>query len=145
VRIALLHGPNLDRLGRREPEIYGSTTLEEVDAAVTALGATLGVEVEAFQSNFEGAFLDHVAGLAGRVDGIVINAAAWTHTSVAVRDALLSTGLPFVEVHMSNVSAREEFRKHSYLSDVAAGVVYGFGVESYLLGLRGIHAHLTTT
>jgi len=144
VKIALLHGPNLDRLGQREPDVYGSTTLEEVDAAVVELAESLGVAVETFQSNFEGVFLDHLADLSGRVDGIVINAAAWTHTSVALRDALLASGLPFVEVHMSNVSAREEFRKHSYLSDVAAGVVYGFGVHSYLLGLRGIHAHLTT-
>lgn len=144
MRVALLHGPNLDRLGQREPEIYGSTTLGEIDAAVAGLADSLGLELETFQSNFEGAFLDHVASLAGRVDGIVINAAAWTHTSVALRDALLATGIPFVEVHMSNVSAREEFRKHSYLSDVASGVVYGFGAQSYLLGLRGIHAHLTT-
>lgn len=144
MRIALLHGPNLDRLGQREPDIYGSTTLEEIDGEVIRLAESLGVEIETFQSNFEGAFLDHVAALVGRVDGIVINAAAWTHTSVAVRDALLATGIPFVEVHMSNVSAREEFRKHSYLSDVAAGVVYGFGKQSYLLGLRGVHAHLTT-
>jgi len=139
-----LHGPNLDRLGQREPEIYGSTTLDEIDTATSALAEELGIELETFQSNFEGAFVDHVASLGGRVEGIVVNAAAWTHTSVAVRDALLATGVPFVEVHMSNVSAREEFRKHSYLSDVALGVVYGFGPQSYLLGLRGIHAHLNT-
>jgi 3-dehydroquinate dehydratase-2 len=145
VRIALLHGPNLDRLGVREPEIYGSETLADINRSVVALGSSLGLEVEPFQSNFEGAFLDHVAALTDRVDGIVINPAAWTHTSVALRDALAATGLPFVEVHLSNVSAREEFRKHSYLSDLAVGVVYGFGVDSYLLGLRGLHARLTTT
>jgi 3-dehydroquinate dehydratase-2 len=145
VRIALLHGPNLDRLGAREPEIYGSDTLADIDRTVVALGASLGVEVEPFQSNFEGVFLDHIATLPNQVDGIVINPAAWTHTSVALRDALAATGLPFVEVHLSNVSAREEFRKHSYLSDLAVGVVYGFGVESYLLGLRGLHARLTAT
>jgi len=145
VNIALLHGPNLDRLGVREPEIYGSDTLHDIDGRVVALGASLGVEVVPFQSNFEGTFLDHVGTLASEVDGVVINPAAWTHTSVALRDALAATGLPFVEVHLSNVSAREEFRKHSYLSDLAVGVVYGFGVESYLLGLRGLHAHLTAT
>ena len=144
MRVALLHGPNLDRLGVREPEIYGSLTLDEIDRRVVGLGESLGVDVEPFQSNFEGAFLEHVAELSGRVDGVVINPAAWTHTSVALRDALVASGLPFVEVHLSNVSAREEFRKHSYLSDLAVGVVYGFGVESYLLGLRGLHAHLTT-
>lgn len=145
MRIALLHGPNLDRLGVREPEIYGSTTLAEIDRRVVALGESLGVEVEPFQSNAEGAFLDHVGEIADRVDGIVINPAAWTHTSVALRDALAASGLPFVEVHLSNISAREEFRKHSWLSDLAVGVVYGFGAESYLLGLRGLHAHLTAT
>ncbi len=145
MRIALLHGPNLDRLGAREPEIYGSLTLAEIDARVVELGRELGAEVAPFQSNFEGAFLDHVATLPAAVDGIVINPAAWTHTSVALRDSLAATGLPFVEVHLSNVSAREEFRKHSYLSDLAIGVVYGFGVESYLLGLRGLHSHLTAT
>ena len=145
MRIAVLHGPNLDRLGRREPEVYGTTTLEEIDDLVRAQAAELGVEVETFQSNSEGAFLDHVAAAGARVDGFVVNAAAWTHTSVAVRDALVATGLPFVEVHLSNVSAREEFRRISYLSDVAAGVVYGFGPQSYLLGLRGLHARLATT
>lgn len=144
MRIALLHGPNLDRLGEREPDVYGSATLQEIDRRVADLGETLGVTVEPFQSNSEGAFLDHVGGLPAAVDGIVINPAAWTHTSVALRDALAATGLPFVEVHLSNVSAREEFRKHSWLSDLAIGVVYGFGVESYLLGLRGLHAHLST-
>jgi len=144
VRVALLHGPNLDRLGRREPEIYGSLTLDEIDRRVVELGESLGLTVEPFQSNFEGTFLEHVAEVADHVDGVVINPAAWTHTSVALRDALAASRLPFVEVHLSNVSAREEFRKHSYLSDLAVGVVYGFGVESYLLGLRGLHAHLTT-
>lgn len=144
MRIAVLHGPNLDRLGTREPDVYGSTTLEEIDALLADLGGELGIDVETFQSNFEGAFLDHVGALRERVDGIVVNAAAWTHTSVAVRDALVGTGLPFVEVHMSNVHAREEFRQRSWLSDVATGVVYGFGAQSYLLGLRGLHAHLDT-
>lgn len=144
MRISVLHGPNLNRLGHREPEVYGSTTLEEIDQLIRGEAEELGVEVETFQSNLEGAFLDHVAAAAGRVDGFVVNAAAWTHTSVAVRDALVATGKPFVEVHLSNVSAREEFRRVSYLSDVAAGVVYGFGPQSYLLGLRGLRAHLTT-
>jgi len=144
MNVALLHGPNLDRLGMREPEIYGSLTLDEVDRRVVELGESLGLTVEPFQSNFEGEFLEHIAAVSARVGGVVINPAAWTHTSVAVRDAMAASQLPFVEVHLSNISAREEFRRHSYLSDLAVGVVYGFGVESYLLGLRGLHAHLTT-
>lgn len=142
MRIAIIHGPNLRLLGRREPEVYGSATLEEIDDALLELGEELGAAVETFQSNSEGQLLDHVEELMDRVDGIVINPAAFTHTSVALRDGLAAGGLPFVEVHLSNTSARERFRKHSYLAPMAVGTVQGFGKESYLLGLRGLIAHL---
>jgi 3-dehydroquinate dehydratase-2 len=145
LRIAVVHGPNLNLLGRREPELYGAATLADVNEAVAALGRELGVEVGAFQSNVEGALVDHVQGRVGEVDGFLINAGAYTHTSVALRDALLGVGLPFVEVHLSNVFAREAFRHHSFLADRAVGVVAGFGVESYLLGLRALHSHLRRT
>lgn len=142
MRIAIIHGPNLRLLGRREPEVYGSATLEEIDDALLELGEELGAAVETFQSNSEGQLLDHCEELMDRVDGIVINPAAYTHTSVALRDGLAAVGLPFVEVHLSNTSARERFRKHSYLAPMAVGTVQGFGKESYLLGLRGLIAHL---
>ena len=138
----MIHGPNLRLLGRREPEVYGTATLADVDAALMDLASQLDVELETFQSNHEGEILDHVEDAAGRVDGFVINPGALTHTSVALRDALAGVDRPFVEVHLSNTAAREPFRHHSYLSGVAAGVVYGFGVESYLLGLRGLVARL---
>jgi len=138
----VIHGPNLRLLGRREPEVYGTATLSDVNTALIELAERLDVELETFQSNHEGEILDHVEDAAGRVDGFVINPGALTHTSVALRDALAGVDRPFVEVHLSNTAAREPFRHHSYLSGVAAGVVYGFGVESYLLGLRGLVARL---
>jgi 3-dehydroquinate dehydratase-2 len=138
-RILVLHGPNLNRLGRREPHVYGSVTLADIDAKLATLGAQLGVDVLTFQSNWEGALIDrvHQAGDDG-THGILINPGGLTHTSVALRDALLAIALPFVEVHLSNVHAREPFRRHSYFSDAAVGVVCGFGAESYELGLRGL-------
>lgn len=142
MKISVIHGPNLGSLGRREPEVYGTTTLQDVDRALAAHATDLGVEVESFQSNSEGAILDHLEAVADRVAGIVINPGGLTHTSVALRDGLVAAGLPFVEVHLSNVHARERFRRHSYLAPVAVGVVAGFGVESYLLGLRGLVTHL---
>jgi 3-dehydroquinate dehydratase-2 len=142
MRIAIIHGPNLRLLGRREPEVYGSATLGEIDDALLELGEELGAVVETFQSNSEGQLLDHLEELMDRVDGIVINPAAYTHTSVALRDGLAAVGLPFVEVHLSNTSARERFRRQSYLAPMAVGTVQGFGKESYLLGLRGLIAHL---
>lgn len=138
--IAILHGPNLRLLGRREPEVYGYETLEEMEDRVRALGRELGVEVESFQSNTEGALLDYIEAASQRVVGFVINAGALTHTSIALRDCLVGVGLPFVEVHLSNTSAREDFRQGSFLAPVAGGVVYGFGPDSYLLGLRGLVA-----
>jgi len=142
LNVAVIHGPNLRLLGRREPHIYGHQTLEEVNALVRALAEELGAEVEFFQSNQEGEILDHLEDVAERADGILINAAGLTHTSVALRDGLVGVGLPFVEVHLSNTAGRERFRRHSYLSPVALGVVYGFGADSYLLGLRGLVSHL---
>jgi len=142
MRIGVVHGPNLRLLGRREPEVYGQDTLDDVNGAVRALATELGVEVEAFQSNHEGELLDFIEEASGRVDGFLVNPGALTHTSVALRDALLGVDRPFVEVHLSNTAAREPFRRHSYLADVAAGAVYGFGVHSYLLGLRGLVARI---
>ncbi|HIF07503.1 MAG TPA: type II 3-dehydroquinate dehydratase [Gemmatimonadetes bacterium] len=142
MRIALIHGPNLGLLGRRETEVYGTDTLADINGAVDALASELGVEVEAFQSNSEGAILDFLEEAGQRVDGFLINAAGLTHTSVALRDGLVGVGLPFVEVHISNTAAREDFRHHSYLSPVAAGVVQGFGSQGYLLALRGLVARI---
>jgi 3-dehydroquinate dehydratase-2 len=143
VRIALIHGPNLGLLGRREPEVYGTDTLDDINGAVESLGTELGVEVETFQSNSEGDILDFLEEAGERVDGYLINPGGLTHTSVALRDGLVAVGLPFVEVHLSNTTAREPFRRESYLSPVAAGVVLGFGAQGYLLALRGLVAQLT--
>lgn len=142
MRIGVVHGPNLNLLGTREPEVYGRATLEDVNAAVAALAAELGVEVEFFQSNHEGALVDHVQAAAARVKGFVVNAGAYTHTSIALSDALAGVARPYVEVHLSNVFARERFRHRSYLAAGAVGVVSGFGAESYRLGLRGLVEHL---
>jgi 3-dehydroquinate dehydratase-2 len=142
VRIAVVHGPNLNLLGLREPGVYGRQTLAEIDASVRALAAELGAEAECFQSNSEGALVDHVQQAAARVDGFVVNAAAYTHTSIALRDALVGVARPFVEVHLSNVHAREPFRHASFLAPVALGVVSGFGADSYRLGIRALLAHL---
>ncbi len=142
MRIALIHGPNLGLLGRREPEVYGSTTLDDINGAVESLGSELGVQVETFQSNWEGAILDFLEEASERVDGFLINPGGLTHTSVALRDGLAAVGLPFVEVHLSNTTARERFRRHSYISPLAAGVVQGFGSQGYLLALRGLVARI---
>jgi len=143
VRIALIHGPNLSQLGQRETEVYGTDTLDDINGAVESLGSELGVEVEIFQSNSEGAILDFLEEAGQRVDGFVINPGGLTHTSVALRDGLVGVGLPFVEVHLSNTTAREPFRRHSYLSPVASGVVLGFGSQGYLLALRGLITRIT--
>lgn len=139
MKVLVVHGPNLNRLGKREPAVYGQDTLADIDARLVALGDALNVTVETYQSNWEGALIDrvHRAGDEG-FGGIVINPGGLTHTSVALRDALLAVALPFVEVHLSNVHAREPFRRHSYFSDAAVGVVTGFGAQSYELGLRGL-------
>lgn len=140
--VAVLHGPNLNLLGRREPEIYGRETLSDIDRSLNSLGAELGVRVESFQSNGEGELVDRIQSAGERVDGFVVNMGAYTHTSIAIRDALVGVGRPFVEVHLSNVHAREPFRRTSLLADRAVGVVTGFGAESYRLGLRGLVHHL---
>jgi 3-dehydroquinate dehydratase II len=144
VKVAVIHGPNLNLLGRREPEVYGRETLVDIEGRLTELAAELGVEVEFFQSNHEGEILDHLAEAGERVDGFVVNAGGLTHTSVALRDGLAGAGRPFVEVHLSNTAAREDFRRRSLLAPVAVGVVFGFGARSYLLGLRGLVDHLAT-
>lgn len=141
-RVGVLHGPNLNTLGTREPAIYGHRSLADVDLHVEKAAESLGVDVVSFQSNLEGALVDWIQEVAERVDGFVVNAAGFTHTSVALRDALVASGRPFVEVHLSNVFARESFRHESVLADVAVGVVSGFGAESYALGLRGLLASI---
>ena len=140
--VSVVHGPNLNLLGTREPAVYGRASLADVDAAVAALGRELGVEVRSFQSNHEGALVDHVHRAAPGVDGFVVNAGAYTHTSIALRDALAGVARPYVEVHLSNVFAREPFRHHSYLTAGAVGLVCGFGAASYRLGLRALVEHL---
>ena len=139
----VLQGPNLNLLGTREPEVYGRGTLEALTADLDALGATMGVELVHLQSNLEGELVQAVQDAAAQhMVGAVINAGGYTHTSVALRDALIASNLPFVEVHLSNVAAREPFRHTSVLADRAVGVVGGFGAQSYALGLRGLVDHL---
>ena len=142
MKIAVIHGPNLRLLGKREPEVYGTETLDDVNRKLAVVAEELGAELETFQSNHEGELLDFVEAAAARVAGFLINPGAFTHTSIALRDALIGVERPFVEVHLSNTAGRERFRRHSCLSGVAAGVVYGFGVQSYLLGLRGLVARI---
>ena len=138
MRVAVLNGPNLNLLGRREPHIYGRETLADVEAGLAGVGRELGVEVRCVQRNGEGELVDVIHALAGEVDGVLINAGAYTHTSLAIRDALVGVGLPYVEVHVSNVHAREPERHHSMLASKALAVLAGFGVYGYELGLRGL-------
>lgn len=145
MKIAVVHGPNLRLLGRREPHVYGSTALTEINAELEQVARELDVELEFFQSNHEGEILDYLEGLVGRVQGILINPAGLTHTSVSLRDGLAGVEIPTVEVHLSNPAAREEFRHLSYVAPVAVGTVAGFGKNSYLFGLRGLAAHLNTS
>ncbi|HEX8961211.1 MAG TPA: type II 3-dehydroquinate dehydratase [Geobacteraceae bacterium] len=142
MKILVLHGPNLNLLGSREPAVYGRVTLAEIDAALTALADELGVELEICQSNSEGTLVDRIHAAAGACLGILINPAAYTHTSVAIRDAISAVALPTVEVHLSNVHAREKFRSRSFIAPVALGQISGFGMESYLLGLRALFNHI---
>ena len=142
MKIAVIHGPNLRSLGKREPEVYGTDTLEDINDHLQNMANELGVEITAFQSNHEGELIDYIERTASEVEGFLINPGAYTHTSIALRDALVGVEKSFVEVHLSNTSAREHFRRHSYLAPVAAGMVYGFGLHSYLLGLQGLVAKL---
>ena len=142
MKIAVIHGPNLRLLGTREPEVYGTDTLDDINRRLGEAADGLGAELETFQSNHEGEILDFIEDAAKRVDGFLINPGAFTHTSIALLDAFLGVQRPFVEVHLSNIARRERFRRHSYLSGAAAGVVYGLGVHSYLLGLQGLVARL---
>ncbi|MDQ6988408.1 MAG: type II 3-dehydroquinate dehydratase [Mariprofundaceae bacterium] len=142
MHIQVLHGPNLNMLGTREPGHYGSQTLVDINQDLILLGDSLNVQVSTFQSNHEGELVDKIQSL--KVDGIIINPAAYTHTSIAIRDALLAISTPFVEVHLSNVHQREDFRHKSMLVDVAHGVIAGFGAMSYSLALRGLHQQLSS-
>ncbi|MGE0682417.1 MAG: type II 3-dehydroquinate dehydratase [Candidatus Binatia bacterium] len=135
-RVLVLHGPNLNMLGQREPQIYGHTTLADIDSMLISLGKELGVEVESFQSNHEGELVTKIQQARGRCAALLINAGAYTHTSVALLDAILASDLPVVEVHLSNLYKREDFRHHSYIARAAVGQICGFGADSYLLGLR---------
>ncbi len=140
MKVLVLNGPNLNLLGLREPGVYGSATLADLEERMRALAGDLGVEIDFFQSNHEGALVDRVQG--ARSDGVdfaIVNAGALSHTSVALRDALTGVSLPFVEVHVSNVFRREPFRHHSYLSDIAEGVIVGLGLQGYELALRYAH------
>ena len=143
LRILVLHGPNLNLLGTREPGHYGHVTLADINQSLIELGDSLGIEISTFQSNHEGELVDRIHQAASdNIDGIIINPAAYTHTSIALRDALLAISIPFIEVHLSNIHRREKFRHHSMLADAATGIVAGFGATSYQLALRGLQDYL---
>ena len=142
MKLAVLHGPNLNLLGQREPELYGRETLTELNERLHREAEALGISLVTFQSNSEGALIDEVQRRAAEVDGFVINAGGYSHTSIALRDALVGVNRPFIEVHLSNVMGREEFRRRSMLAERAVGAIMGFGADSYLLGIRGLAAYL---
>ena len=141
-KILVLHGPNLNMLGRREPKIYGRLTLDQINRKIAALAAELGVEVEARQSNIEGELVGWIQEAPKEFGALILNAGAYTHSSIAMRDALTAAGIPAVEVHISNIYKREEFRKRSIIAEAVIGQITGFGVDSYLLGLRAAVAAL---
>ncbi len=143
MKILVIHGPNLQLLGKREPNIYGSKTLKQIDSEIRNHAKSLRVEVNTFQSNHEGEIVDKIGAAPGKFDAIVINPAAYTHTSVAIRDAIAGCGLPTVEVHLSNVAAREKFRHHSLTAPVCTGVISGFGPLGYLLALEALQKEAT--
>lgn len=136
--ILLLNGPNLNLLGTREPHIYGNTTLQDIEASSASHASSLGATLESFQSNHEGAIIDRIQASRGLVDGIIINPGGYTHTSVAIRDALLAVDVPFIELHVSNVHAREPWRRHSYFSDKAAAVIVGMGTYGYKVAVEHV-------
>jgi 3-dehydroquinate dehydratase-2 len=142
IRILVLHGPNLNLLGAREPDVYGPVTLEALDDAIRAAAKQAGAEVEIRQSNSEGELVTWIQGARDRFDALVVNAAAYTHTSVAVRDAIAAVSIPTVDVHLSNIHAREPFRHHSYVAEVAVGQISGFGPHSYVLGIEAAVHHV---
>ena len=135
-KVLVIHGPNLNMLGKRETGVYGTATLDEINDTVRTTAKELGADVTFFQSNSEGMLIDKIHEASGRYDAIIINPGGYTHTSVSLRDAIAAVALPTIEVHMSNIYSREEFRHHSYITSVAAGQISGFGVNSYLLALR---------
>ncbi len=141
-RILVIHGPNLNLLGSREPDIYGTTTLEQINGDLSSAAKEWGAELEFFQSNYEGALVDRIQESQSWADGILINPGGLTHTSVTLRDALVATELPIVEVHLSNIFAREEFRRNSFVSPIALGVISGFGPMGYGLALNALLEHL---
>ena len=141
--VLLLHGPNLQLLGVREPEIYGTTTLDEINAMMRDTAEEAGIELTALQSSHEGELVHVIGAHYGKVDGILINPAGYTHTSVAIRDALVAVGVPVIEIHLSNVAARESFRHHSFVAPIAVGTIAGFGVHSYQLALDAMIHVLT--
>jgi 3-dehydroquinate dehydratase-2 len=141
-RILIVHGPNLNLLGTREPEVYGAVALREINARLQAFATQHVVELEIVQSNHEGVLVDAIQGALGRIDAMIINPGAYTHTSVALRDAIAAVNLPTIEVHLSNLARREKFRQHSYITAVAVGQIMGFGADSYLLGLHAAILYL---
>ena len=141
-RVLVLHGPNLNLLGKRQPEIYGRLTLDQIDKKIQTVAEELDVQVEIRQSNHEGELVTWIQESPKEFDALVINAAAYTHSSVALRDALLAAGIPAIEVHLSNIYQREEFRRKSLIADAVVGQIIGFGVQSYLLGLRAAVEYL---
>ena len=143
MHVLLINGPNLNLLGHREPAIYGSSSLESIETELKAKAKAEGVQLDCFQSNFEGALVERIQAAIGKIDAILINAGAYTHTSIALRDALIGAEIPYVELHLSNTFAREGFRHKSFLSDRAIGIVSGFGVISYHLALEGVLAYLS--
>lgn len=141
-RILILHGPNLNLLGKREPDVYGTVTLEEINARLSKEASQHQVELEIMQSNHEGSLVDAIQGAAGRIDAVIINPGAYSHTSVALRDAIAAVNIPTIEVHLSNLARREGFRQRSFITGVAIGQIMGFGADSYILGLQAALLHL---
>ena len=144
MQLLLINGPNLNLLGQREPSIYGSSTLESIEGALKNKAQEEGAQLECFQSNHEGEIVDKIQDSVKSIQGILINAGAFTHTSISIRDALIGSKIPFVELHISNIFSREDFRKESFLTDKAIGIISGFGISSYSLALEGIIGYLSS-